>query len=234
MMRAVTPTTRALLAELVGTFFFITIGAGSVLATQVAQSDSLLAVAMAHGVGLAIAVSIFGPMSGGHFNPAVSLGLAIARAFPWQRVVPYWLAQLLGGALAGVFLRVVFPADAQKATVLGTPALASGISEPTGVLVEACLTFFLLLAVFGTAVSPNAPKIAGFGIGLTVMVDILAGGPLTGAAMNPARYFGPAVVAGAFPSWWVYVAGPLSGGAIGGLLWRFAFAPTTEAVGTQR
>ncbi len=233
MLWRVTPTARALLAEAVGAFFFITSGAGAILTDTLSKGQvGLLGIAFAHGIALAIAISIFGSISGGHFNPAVSFGLAIGRAFPWSRLVPYWLAQLAGGIAAGLFLRVVFPENIQQAAQLGVPSVAAGVSEPIAAILEAGLTFFLVLAVFGTAVSPGAPRIAGFGIGLTVLVDILVGGPLTGAAMNPARYFGPAIAALVFPNWWVYVVGPLAGGLVAGLVWRYAFAPTRQAMGT--
>jgi MIP family channel proteins len=225
MLTLVTPTTRALLAEVVGTFFFVTLGAGAILANAASGGQiGIVGIALAHGVALAVAVSIFGTISGAHFNPAVSFGLALGGAFPWARVVPYSIAQVIGAVAAGLLLRAVFLENVQRATRLGTPFVTDAISEPLAALVEAVLTFFLLLAVFGTAVSPNAPRIAGFGIGLTVMVDILMGGPLTGAAMNPARYLGPAIAAGSFPNWWVYLAGPLAGGALGGLVWAGAFA----------
>lgn len=221
---------RALLAEAVGTFFFVTVGAGSMLANEMTDRDiGLVGIALAHGLALAVAVSIFGGISGGHFNPAVSFGLAVARTFPWAQVVPYWAAQLVGGIAGAIVLRVSFADDVARAVRLGTPALGEGVGPGVGVGVEAVLTLFLLLAVLGTAVSPAAPRIAGFGIGLTVAADILMGGPLTGAAMNPARHAGPALVAGFFDDWWVYWIGPLLGGLIGGALWRAAFAPAAEA-----
>ena len=230
-----TPTTRALLAEVVGTFFFFSVGAGAIIANDASHGQvGVVGIALAHGVALAVAVSIFGTTSGGHFNPAVSFALAVGGAFPWARVVPYWLAQLVGGVLAGLFARVVYPEASAAATHLGTPAVAPGVSDVAAIVLEAGLTLFLVLAVFGTAVSPTAPRIAGFGIGLTVMVDILAGGPITGAAMNPARYFGTAIPAGFLERWWVYVIGPLGGALVGGALWRATFAPTTAAVSTQR
>lgn len=222
---------RALLAEAVGTFFFVTVGAGSMLANEMTDRDiGLVGIALAHGLALAVAVSIFGGISGGHFNPAVSFGLAVARTFPWAQVVPYWAAQLVGGIAGAIVLKVSFAEALARATQLGTPALGKGVDPAVGTFVEAVLTFFLVLAVIGTAVSPAAPRIAGFGIGLAVAVDILMGGPITGAAMNPARHSGPALVAGFFDNWWVYWIGPLLGGLVGGALWRAAFAPAAEAV----
>ena len=220
-----TQHTRALLAEACGAFWFFFIGAGAIVA-----GGGLLEVALAHGITLAIAVSAFGAISGGHFNPAVTFGLALAGKHPWARVPTYWAAQLGGGLFAGLALRYVFDFSlvAIDKTHLGTPALAQGVTALTGTVVEALLTLFLVWAVYGTAVSPLAPRIAGFGIGLTVMTDILLGGPLTGAAMNPARHFATAVPAAFFDNWYVYWIGPLLGAAVAGLSVRYIFAPPAE------
>ncbi len=216
---------RALAAEAAGTFFFFFIGAGSIVA-----GGDLVAVALAHGLALAVAISAFGALSGGHFNPAVTFGLALAGKHPWPRLATYGLAQLVGALIAGFALAYVF--DFAKAasdkTHLGTPVLAPGISVTAAIALEAVLTIFLLWAVFGTAVSPRAPKIAGFGIGLTVAADILMGGPLTGAAMNPARWFGPAVAASFYDNWYVYWIGPLVGASLAGLSYRYVFAPPED------
>lgn len=221
--------TRALLAEIAGTFMFFVIGAGAIVTTVVVGSppNSLLVIAFAHGLALAIAVSSFGAISGGHFNPAVTFGLAVARAHPWSRVLTYWAAQLIGALLAGLVLRVFFEPflAAATATHLGTPTVNAAVSPSLAIFIEAVLTLFLVWTVLGTAVSPNAPKIAGFGIGLIVAADILIGGPLTGAAMNPARHFGPAVVSGYLDSWYVYWIGPLIGAALAGLSYRYIFGP---------
>ena len=215
-------------------FFFI--GAGAIVTSVATPTADVVPIALAHGLALAVAVSAFGALSGGHFNPAVTFGLAVAGKHPWDRVPTYWIAQLAGGLVAGFALRYAFdfsPSAADR-THLGTPSLAPGVGQPEAIVIEAILTLFLLWAVFGTAISPLAPRIAGFGIGLTVLVDILAGGPLTGAAMNPARYFGTGIPALFLERWWVYVVGPLGGGLLGGLLWRYAFAPVVPAVSTQR
>ena len=221
-----TQHTRALLAEACGSFWFFFIGAGAII-TAVISDGTLLNIALANGIVLAVAVSAFGALSGGHFNPAVTFALAIAGKHPWARVPTYWAAQLLGGLGAGFALRFVFDyaIAAVDRTHLGTPALTV-ITPPVGIVVEAILTIFLVWAVYGTAVSPFAPRIAGFGIGLTVMTDILLGGPLTGAAMNPARWFATAVPAGFYDNWYVYLVGPLIGAAIGGLSIRLLFTPS--------
>lgn len=219
--------TRALFAEAAGTFMFFFIGAGAIVATN---GENLVAVAFAHGLALAVAVSSFGALSGGHFNPAVTLGLAVAGKHPWPRVATYWIAQVVGALVAGFALRYAFEFDpsALARTHIGTPTIAGGVSAVTAIVVEAILTVFLLWAVFGTAISPFAPRIAGFGIGLIVAADVLAGGGITGAAMNPARWLGPAVAAGFYDNWFVYLIGPLLGGALAGLSYRYLFAPPED------
>ena len=224
--------TRALLAEIAGTFMFFVIGAGAIVTAGIsaAPGTGLVPIAFAHGLALAVAVSSFGAISGGHFNPAVTFALAIARKHPWSRVLTYWAAQLIGAVLAGLVLRLFFEPflAAATATHLGTPTVNPAVSPALAVVIEAVLTLFLVWAVFGTAVSPSAPRIAGFGIGLIVTADILIGGPLTGAAMNPARHLGPALVSGYLDNWYVYWIGPLIGAAIGGLSYRYVFGPPEE------
>ncbi|MGH2450514.1 MAG: MIP/aquaporin family protein [Candidatus Limnocylindria bacterium] len=226
-----TEHTRALLAEGCGTFMFVTIGAGAIVTdAQTEGAVGLVGIALAHGLALAIAVSVFGAISGGHLNPVVTFALAVARKHPWDRVLTYWGAQLAGALVAGIAIILFFdfaPAAAEQ-TRLGTPVLGEGVSGAAAILVEAVLTIFLVWAVFGTAVSPNAPRIAGFGIGLIVAADILIGGPLTGAAMNPARWFGPAVASRFFDNGLVYWIGPLLGAGIAGLTYRYIFASDVE------
>jgi aquaporin Z len=218
---------RALLAEVAGTLLFIFVGAGAIVATG---GDNLVAIALAHGFGLSVAISAFGGLSGGQFNPAVTFGLAIAGKHPWPRVPTYWIAQAVGALIAGFALRYAFEFDpsALARTHIGTPALGGGVTITTGIVVEAILTVFLLWAVFGTAVSPLAPRIGGFGIGLMVAADILGGGAITGAAMNPARWLATAMPASFYDNWYVYFVGPLVGAAIAGLSYRFVFAPRPD------
>lgn len=211
---------RGALAEFIGTFVFFFIGAGAIVTDSYTHGAvGLLGVALAHGLILSIMVSAFGAISGGHFNPAVTVGLWVARKTDRPTVVLYILAQLAGGVLAGLLLRTIYPVSVWAPVHLGTPAVAAGVAPLTAVLLEAVMTFFLMLAVLGTAVDPMAPKIGGFGIGLTVLVDILVGGPLTGAAMNPARVFGPGFAAGFWENHWVYWVGPLLGSSVAGWIY---------------
>ncbi len=216
----------ALLAEGTGTFLFFFIGAGSVVLTTYAGGGGpgLVGIALAHGLALAVLVSALGAVSGGHFNPAVTFGLWVAGKIESALAIGYVVVQLIGAVAAGLALRLVFSPDVWAPTNIGTPALGSGISPAAGIGVEAVLTVVLLLAVFGTAVDERAPQIGGLAIGLAVAADILFGGPLTGAAMNPARWFGPALAAQAFSDWYVWIVGPLLGALTAALLYRFAFA----------
>ncbi len=226
---------RLVLAEAGGTFlfFFVGIGAVAVGSTQGwAANDpaGLLVVALAHGVVLAVLVSALGAVSGAHFNPAVTLGVWIAGHIPTQRAVAYVLAQLIGGLLAAWMVALILPAAV--APGLGTPALGEGIDPLGGIAIEAVLTVVLLVAVFGTAIDPRGPKVGGLAIGLAFAADILMGGPLTGGAMNPARWFGPAAVTQNWADGLVWIVGPLLGAAVAALAYRFIFLP--QAVPERR
>src|SRR2546425_1828130 len=209
-------------AELIGTFAFVFIGAGSIINNNLTQGAvSTLGIALAHGLALSIMITVFAATSGGHINPAVTVGMLVTRRIAPLLGLLYIVAQLVGATLAGLLLRVVFPQAVWQAARLGTPNLAPGVSFGLGVFIEAVLTFFLLLAVFGTAVDPRAPKIGGFGIGLTVAADILVGGALTGAAMNPAIAFGPALAGGFWQNDLVYWIGPIVGAVIAALIYEY-------------
>ena len=221
----------ALIAEGIGTFLFFFVGAGSVvlgdyLAGNGGTGPGLLGVALAHGLVLAVLVSSLGATSGGHFNPVVTLGVWIMGRITLTRGAAYVVVQLVGALGAGLALKVVFP-DAWQASNIGTPALGPGITPLVGIGVEAILTVLLVWAVIGTAVDGRGPKIGGMAIGLAVAADILVGGPLTGAAMNPARWFGPAVAAGAYADWYVWWIGPLLGAAVAALLYRYTLAESS-------
>jgi aquaporin Z len=217
---------RPLAAEFIGTALFVFLGAGSVV-VNAASGNALGAVgiALAHGLALAVVVTMTMSISGGHINPAVSASLWLAQKIDGRTLGRYVLAQLLGAVVGALLVKGLLPAGAGRVTSLGTPQLAGTLGLLEGIGIEALLTFFLVSAVFGTAVSPQAPKVGGFGIGLALFVCALVGGALTGAAANPARAFGPALVAWEWHGQAVYWIGPLLGATIAGALWKFVLLP---------
>jgi MIP family channel proteins len=211
---------KAAVAEFVGTFTLIFVGAGAVIVFSAGQLD-LVGVALAHGLVLAIMVSVTGHISGGHINPAVTIALWAAGKIATRRGTVLIAAQVLGAVVGALLLRYVVGGASFDAGRAGAPALGSGVAVGKGIVIEAILTFFLVFVVFGTAVDDRGPwnKTAGFTIGLTIAFDILAFGPLTGAAMNPARWFGPALVGGLWDDALVWIVGPIAGGVIAGVLY---------------
>jgi len=177
-------------------------------------------------LGLALAITIVGHISGGHLNPAVTIALWVSQRIATVLAILYIIFQLGGAILAGLALKAIFSAGIWGPVHLGSPSLpVSGVSFGTGVLIEAILTFFLVMAVFGTAVDPRHPQIGGFGIGLVVMIDVLVGGPLTGAAMNPARAFGPMVAANFWSNHIIYWIGPVLGAIVASLIYGYLLMP---------
>lgn len=221
-----TASFRPVFAEFLGTALFVFIGAGSVVANAMtAGGVTPLGIALAHGVGMAILISALMGISGGHLNPAVSLGVFVAGRIDGRTLGRYVLAQLVGGVAGAALVKLLFAATAVRAVTAGAPQLSLNIGFGQGIAIEAAFTFFLVSAVFGTAVSSEAPKIGGFGIGLAIFVSALVVGGLTGAALNPARALGPALVAWSFHSQAVYWIGPLAGGALAGWVWRVLLLP---------
>jgi len=212
---------RAPAAEFVGTALFVLVGAGSAV-TNVAGA---LGAALANGIGLALVITIMMPISGGHINPAVSFALWLGKQIDSLTLGKYVLAQLLGAIVGALFIKALFPASAARMTSLGTPQVAGSMTFPTATLLEALFTFFLVSAVYGTIVSSQAQRVAGFAVGLVVVVCVLGGGVLTGAALNPARAFGPALVSWDWHAQAVYWIGPLLGAAAAAGLWRYLLLP---------
>ncbi len=226
-----------LTAELIGTFALTFIGAAAILLnTWTGGQPGLLGIALAHGLALSIAVSAAMNISGGHINPAVTATMFATGRIKAGPAIAYIVAQCVGATIAGFLLAYIFgglggegmPMTGREAIAkckLGTPNFSAALVSPgSALLVEVILTFLLLFAVFGTAVDERAPRIGGFGIGLTVAFDILAGGPITGAAMNPARTIGTLIGGGSATSaLWsqhgVYWFGPILGGVIAGLVY---------------
>ena len=219
----------AIVAEAVGTFLFLLVGIGA--ASMVGQTDgaNLVSVGLAHGLALAVMVSAFGAISGGHFNPVVTWALWLTGKSEGRRSIAYILAQLIGAVAAAAVVRYVTPPEIPEIAVLPAPNAALSVDAVKAVVIEAVLTMVLLGAVFGTAVDPRAPKIGGLAIGIAIAADIMFGGPLTGAAMNPARWFGPAVVAADFSNVVIYTLGPVIGATIIALIYRYQFLPEANA-----
>lgn len=220
--------TQKVVAEFIGTFALIFFGAGAVCVDFYLRSSGglgLLAVALAHGLAIAIMVSALGHISGGHFNPAITIGFWVTKRLSTLDSLAYWAGQLLGGIAAAFVLKLVIPEDIANNVFLGAPELMRDYPHWSGMALEAVTTFFLVLVVFATAVDDRGTfrSIAGFGIGLTITLGILVAGPFTGAALNPARAFGPELVSRHWLNWGIYWVGPLSGGFIAGLLYDSLF-----------
>jgi MIP family channel proteins len=219
-----------MVAEFIGTFTLVFIGAGSICADQYLRGAAqngvgLLGIALAYGLALGIMVTAVGHISGGHLNPAVTIGLWVTKRLSTLHSVLYWAAQLAGGIAAGYLLVAIVPESVWRPVGLGTPDLAADFNRVHGMALEAVLTFFWVFVFFATAADAKGAfnKIAGFAIGLTVTMDMLFGGPFTGASMNPARTLGSAVAARHWTNHGVYWVGPLFGGVIAGVLYDRIF-----------
>jgi MIP family channel proteins len=217
-------TFQKFLAEFLGTFALVFFGAGAICADRYLQSSGgigVLGVALASGLAMAIMVSALGHISGGHFNPAISIGFWVTKRIGTMEVFLYWAAQIIGGIVAAFVLKAIIPEETWRAVALGTPELVRDFSRLSAMFLEGVTSFFLVLVFFATFVDERGAfrAIAGFGIGLTVTLGILVIAPFTGAAMNPARAFGPALASNHWTNWGVYWIGPLAGGFLAGLLY---------------
>jgi MIP family channel proteins len=220
-------TGKAAVAEFVGTFALIFFGAGTIIATG---NGDLLAIAFAYGLAMAIMISLMSHISGGVFNPATQVALWVTGKIPTRRSAVYIVAQLAGAVAAAALLQCFSPAPAFDSVAGGTPAVAPGYAIGKAVLVEAVATFFLVWAVFATLIDDRGAftKAGGFTVGLVITIDVLAVGALTGAAMNPARWFGPALITGAWSNWWVWIVGPVAGGIIAGVAYWYLYLQGKE------
>jgi aquaporin Z len=206
--------------EFVGVFALIFIAAGGA-----AYARSPIDLAFANGLVIAVMVSAAGPISGGHINPAVTLGFLVTRRMTPLLAVVYWIAQFGGAVLAALLLKWVIPNGAESASNLGVPALGSGIGSGQAVVIEAVLTFFLVWVVFATAVDPRGTfkQVAGLAIGFVIAFDVLMAYGLTGGAMNPARAFGPELAGNHWSHFWIWYVGPFAGAVIAGSLYELLY-----------
>lgn len=217
-------------AEFVAAFFLVFAGAGAIISdhflSQVRVVDSFgpLGIALAHGLALAVAIAAVMRISGGHANPAISLAFFVARRLSFKDLIGYVVGQCAGAVAAAFLLSRLLAKQSFEFTSGGIPGLGEGVESLQGAAIEVVLTFFLAFVIWGVAVDRKGPNnIAPLAIGLTLVFDILAGGPFTGAAMNPARWLGPAVASGNFSNAIVWVAGPILGALLASLLYETLF-----------
>jgi aquaporin Z len=214
-----------LIAEFIGTFAFVFIGAGAAaIVGDGVGLPGIAAVAFAHGLAIMAFAFAFGSVSGGHMNPAVTIGVLAAGAMRVGEAIGYIISQLMGGVAGAFLLRTVLGG---AATGLGTPALAHNlalgatsvtITPAAGFIVEALLAFFLVTVVLSTAVAGRAGNLAPLAIGMTLTFNILMGGALTGAPFNPARALGPMVATGKFDNVWLYLSAPIVGAIVAAIV----------------
>jgi MIP family channel proteins len=210
---------RQLIVEFIGPFALVFLGAGTIILTQ---GGNLLAIALAHGLAIAVMVAAAGHISGGVYNPALTVGLMATGRMPLDRGAFYILSQLLGGVAGALALKAIFKPVEVNLVNLGTPSVGSGYEPSAAMFAEIIMTFFLMFVVFGAAIDlRGARAVAPLVIGLTITADILAMGGVTGAAMNPARWFGPALVQGHWDDGWVWVIGPVIGAVLAAAVFVF-------------
>jgi aquaporin Z len=209
---------RALIIEFIGPFALVFMGAGAIILTQ---GNDVVAIAFAHGLAIGLLAMAAGHISGGHFNPAITISMLATRRIDPQRAAYYIIAQLAGALAAAGVLTLTFLDTERNAVNLGVPAVGAGLNVWNALVMEIVLTFFLVFVVFGMAVDPRTPKaIAGLAIGLTITMDILAGSSVSGAAMNPSRWFGPAIVQWDWSNFWIWWVGPIIGGLLAAVLYN--------------
>jgi len=217
-------TVRPLVAEFLGTFFFIFMGCAAVVVATTLDLG-LGGIAFAHAFAFSIAVTATMTISGGHLNPAVTFAVWMAGRIDARRAVGYVVVQLLAAVLAAVAVKLLYPTGVTGPSSLGVPRLSTDITFTKAVLLEAILTAFLVSMVFGTIISKHAPRVGGFAVGLTLLGAILIAAPVTGAALNPARAFGPALVSGDWHGHFAFWLGPLLGAAVAAVIWAKVLLP---------
>jgi MIP family channel proteins len=222
-------TSQKLVAEFLGTFALVFFGAGAVCTERFLQTNGSgpLGAALATGLTVSVLSIAFGHISGAHFNPAVTIGYWVTKRLNTVEVLGYWISQILGGIVAAFLLKAVLPRDDAWQPVLGgTPDLVRDFTRFPAMGLEALITFFLVLVYFATTAEDNleSRSLSGFAVGLVYTIGILVAGPFTGAALNPARAFGPALASSHWASQGVYWVGPIAGGCLAGLIYDSLYA----------
>jgi aquaporin TIP len=220
-------TSQKLVAEFLGTFALVFFGAGAVCTERFLQTNGSgpLGAALATGLAVSVLSIAFGPISGAHFNPAVTIGYWVTKRLNTMEVLGYWIAQIVGGIVAAFVLKAILPRDDAWQPVLGgTPDLVRDFTRLPAMGLEALITFFLVLVYFATTAEDNVDSRSGFAVGLVYTIGILLAAPFTGAALNPARSFGPALASSHWANQGVYWVGPLAGGFLAGLIYDSLYA----------
>jgi len=207
------PLWKSLVAELIGTFFLVFIGAGAAALTF-EQGGSIVGTGFAFGLVLMVLIQILGEYSGANYNPAVSLGLAISGRMDWSVMVAYWIVQFIGGIAAAALIMYFLPGSNDGASI----GILTNTDQWKAVLVEMFATFFLVISVL--IITRNKGVSAGAAIGLVLAFDIMAIGYLTGGSMNPARSLGPAIFSNNLDTFWIYLLGPLLGALLAAVVYR--------------
>jgi aquaporin Z len=206
-----------LLAEFIGAFTLLFVGAGYVV---VSGGANIVGVALAHGLAIATMVAAFGYVSGAVFNPALSIALWSIGKMDGIKASTYIIAQLAGAFVGFLGVKFLLLREASMAK-LAVPALNDAVSVSEGIFIEAILTFFLMIVILSVIDEKGPSQIAGLIIGFVIVMDIFAGGALTGAAMNPARAFGPALIEGHWDNHYIYWIGPILGAVIAALAHKY-------------
>jgi MIP family channel proteins len=217
-----------LTAEFVGTFALVFFGAGALCVDWFPHASNtlgLLGTSLAYGFAMAIMVCALGHISGGHFNPAITIGFWVTKRLNTMDTVAYWIAQLAGATAAAFLLKAIIPDDTWHAVALGTPMFARDFTRLSGMILEGVTTFFLVLTFFATAVDERSAfkPVAGFAIGISIALGSMIAAPFTGGALNPARAFGPALASSHWQNHGIYWVGPLAGGFLAGFLYDSLF-----------
>lgn len=222
-------TSQKIVAEFLGTFALVFFGAGAICTERFLQGagGGLLATALASGLAIAVMSMAFSHVSGAHFNPAVTIGFWITKRMSTMEVLGYWVAQMLGGTVAAFCLKAILPReDAWQPVLGGTPDLVRDFTRLPAMGLEALITFFLVLIYFATTSEDNidSRSLSGLAVGSVYTVGILVAAPFTGAALNPARAFGPALASTHWSNQGVYWVGPIAGGCAAGLIYDVLYA----------
>jgi aquaporin NIP len=217
------------IAEAIGTFVLVFLGCGAILVNESSKGAiGHQGIALTFGLVVMIVIFAIGHVSGAHINPAVTITFACTKKFPWQKVIPYLLAQSIGAIIAAFLLKLTLATNGS----LGVTTFSGSIAQ--AFCLEMIMTAVLMFVIMSVATdSRAASQFTALAIGSTIAIDALVGGTITGASMNPARSLGPALVSLNFAHLWLYIVAPIIGALIGGFVYEWAAATTREQLITR-